>query len=180
MIVASCLPTIIIYQCLAFGHSVCRQYHFSRLPVSWMVFQLRSVTLDYHQYIFGNFVEVEGAVCRDGWRPRCSMQPCCTATWHIWRRHVTGELGSRSCPVFHWGQRQLPTIPGDFLRQLQNWNLCPVAEEQSTHHLARILGISWHRVTDWGPRHNMGVCKKPRVYSFSLPWSPMSFHSKKR
>eukprot|EP00435_Cladocopium_sp_Y103_P065286 s818_g27.t1 len=39
-----------------------------------------SVTLDYHQYIFGNFVEVEGAVCRDGWRPRCSMQPCCTVS----------------------------------------------------------------------------------------------------
>lgn len=49
------------------------------VPLVVVVARVRSVTLDYYQSIFGNFVEVEGTACHDGWRPRCSMQPCCTA-----------------------------------------------------------------------------------------------------
>ena len=49
------------------------------VPLVVVVAPVRSVTLDYYQSIFGNFVEVEGTACHDGWRPRCSMQPCCTA-----------------------------------------------------------------------------------------------------
>jgi len=37
-----------------------------------------TVMLDYHQDIFGNFLEVEHSTCYDGWKPRCAFEPCCT------------------------------------------------------------------------------------------------------
>lgn len=67
-----------------------------------------SVTLDYHQYIFGNFVEVEGAVCRDGWRPRCSMQPCCTVSdsFRRFQEIFYGNYRIETCAL--WRKNNLP------------------------------------------------------------------------
>ena len=39
--------------------------------------------LDYHQLIFGNFIEIEQMPCPDGWKPRCAISPCCTLSDRI-------------------------------------------------------------------------------------------------
>ncbi|CAK9032158.1 Asparagine synthetase [glutamine-hydrolyzing] 1 (Glutamine-dependent asparagine synthetase 1) [Durusdinium trenchii] len=67
-----------------------------------------SVTLDYHQSIFGNFVEVEGKPCHDGWRPRCSMQPCCTVSdsFRQLQQVFYGNYRVDGCAL--WRQNTLP------------------------------------------------------------------------
>ncbi|KAF4677404.1 hypothetical protein FOL47_001616 [Perkinsus chesapeaki] len=36
------------------------------------------IALDYHQVMFGNFIETVPVACPDGWKPPCAQQPCCT------------------------------------------------------------------------------------------------------
>lgn len=43
--------------------------------------------LDYHQIIFGNYIEIEKAPCPDGWKPRCAITPCCTLSDRIENFH---------------------------------------------------------------------------------------------
>lgn len=66
------------------------------------------IALDYHQSIFGNFLEVEGVPCYDGWRPTCAAQPCCTLSDDFKRFHRTfyGSYEVRGCSV--WRKGRLP------------------------------------------------------------------------
>merc|ERR1712151_865184 len=66
------------------------------------------VTLDYHQIIFGNFVEVEPLPCRDGWRPRCVAQPCCTVSDNFRRFYDVfyGNYEVKKCAI--WRNKKLP------------------------------------------------------------------------
>ncbi|CAJ1403440.1 unnamed protein product [Effrenium voratum] len=66
------------------------------------------VTLDYHQSIFGNFVEVEAVACHDGWRPRCSMQPCCTVSDSFRRLHEVFYGNYRIAGCALWRKDKLP------------------------------------------------------------------------
>lgn len=60
------------------------------------------VVLDYHQIIFGNFLEVEPHPCYDGWKPRCAMEPCCTVSDNFTRFHEVfyGNYEVRGCSIW--------------------------------------------------------------------------------
>jgi len=66
------------------------------------------VALDYHQSIFGNFLEVESSPCYDGWQPRCAVQPCCTLSdsFKRFRETFYGNYQVKACSI--WRRGHLP------------------------------------------------------------------------
>jgi len=63
------------------------------------------IALDYHQSLFGNFLEVEHSECYDGWQPRCSFKPCCTVSDSFTRFHETfyGKYNVKGCSIWRMG-----------------------------------------------------------------------------
>ena len=175
MIVASCLPTIIIYQGLAFGHSVCRQYHFSRLPVSWMVFPAKvgnSWLPPVHIWQFCG--SGRGGLSR--W-VASTLQHAAMLHGHLAQTDGVTSRGS-SDP----GVARFFTEVSDSFRRFQEIFYGNYRIETCALWRKNNLPITWHGYLAYlgigsrigGLRHNMGVCKNPasiRLVFHDPPWA---------
>jgi len=66
------------------------------------------IALDYHQRIFGNFLEVVNKPCDNDWVPQCAVMPCCTESDNFREFHKLfyGRYKVQDCAV--WRGDHLP------------------------------------------------------------------------
>jgi len=80
------------------------QYYFKR----YFWDNQHMIAMDYHQSIFGNFLEVVNKPCENDWLPQCARKPCCTES-DDFRRFADlfyGRYEVRGCAV--WRGSNLP------------------------------------------------------------------------
>ncbi|CAK9010243.1 unnamed protein product [Durusdinium trenchii] len=66
------------------------------------------IALDYHQLIFGNFLEIANRPCESDWAPVCAVKPCCTESDNFRRFHQLffSRYKVKGCAV--WRENNLP------------------------------------------------------------------------
>merc|ERR1712107_820873 len=66
------------------------------------------VALDYHQSLFGNFLEIAQRHCESDWAPTCAVKPCCTESDNFRRFHQLfySMYNVNGCAV--WRKENLP------------------------------------------------------------------------
>ncbi|CAJ1388452.1 unnamed protein product [Effrenium voratum] len=66
------------------------------------------IALDYHQKIFGNFLEISNRPCDTDWAPTCAVKPCCTESDNFRRFHELfyERFTVKACAV--WREDNLP------------------------------------------------------------------------